>query len=93
VDRTDVPEYFIKLGEDGWLISEDWHNGKIPPAPPSWMDQQVHGLRAFFREKRWRGWDQQDWINAILYCGLGLAVLQNLVTVFAEVRRATTPVR
>jgi len=86
--KPDVPEYFIKLGDEGWLIHEDWRNGRIPPPEPSWVDQQVHGLRAFVREQRWKAWGQAEWINAILYVGLALAVLQNLVTVVAEVRRA-----
>ena len=35
-------------------------------------------------------WDQADWINALVFVGVGLAVLGNVATFVAEVRRASS---
>ena len=86
--KPDIPDAFIPLGEPGELLIHESYWRSIPPPAPSWMDQQLHGIRGFVVERRWRTWGQEDWISAILYCGLGLALLQNALALMSEVRRA-----
>ncbi len=82
-----MPETFIRLGPE-LLISEYWEG--LPPRPSSWMDQRLGTLRGWMDSEPWKTWDQADWINVLVFVGVGIAVLGNVATFIAEVRRAST---
>jgi hypothetical protein len=84
--KTDVPEVFIRLGPE-LLISEHWDS--LPPPSSSWTDQRLSSLREWIEDEPWRKWDAEQWINALVFVGVGLAVLGNVATFIAEVRRAS----
>ncbi len=82
-----VPDAFIRLGPE-LLISEHWET--LPPPSPSWLDQRLAQVRRWFDAEPWKTWDQADWINVLVFAGVGIAVLGNVATFIAEVRRAST---
>jgi hypothetical protein len=82
-----VPESFIQIEPDLLIVNEYWDH--LPPPSRSWVDERLHWLKAVLEDEPWTRWDQADWINVLVFVGVGLAVLGNVATVIAEVRRAS----
>jgi len=82
-----VPEVFIQLVPE-LLIHSDWEH--MPSAPRSWVGQRFSKVRDWLDIEPWKTWDQADWINVLVFVGVGIAVLGNVATFIAEVRRAST---
>jgi len=82
----EVPEPFIQLGPE-LLIHSDWE--RMPPRDESWVDQRLSWVRRQLEDRPWKTWTSVEWINALVFVGVGLAVFGNLMTVIAEARRAS----
>jgi hypothetical protein len=83
-----VPESFIQLEPDLLIVTEYWDH--LPPPSQSWIDARLAWVKDVLEDEPWKQWDQADWINALVFVGVGLAVLGNVATFIAEVRRAST---
>jgi hypothetical protein len=82
-----VSEAWLQL-EPELIISEHWEH--LPPPDRGWVDEKLNWVRAILEDEPWTRWDQADWINALVFAGVTLAVLGNVATFIAEVRRAST---
>lgn len=82
-----LSETWLQLSPE-LLIHSDWEH-MAPPAQ-SWMDQRLSWVRRTLEAEPWKTWDQADWINAFVFVGVGIAVLGNVATFIAGVRRAST---
>jgi hypothetical protein len=83
-----VPESFIQIEPDLLIVTEYWDHAPMPKR--HWIDEGIGKLKAMLEDEPWTRWDQADWINALVFVGVGLAVLGNVATFIAEVRRAST---
>ena len=85
--KARLPEAWLQLEPD-LIISEHWEH--LPPPDRGWVDERLHWLRAILEDEPWTRWDQADWINVLVFVGVGVAVLGNFATMIAEVRRASS---
>jgi len=85
--KIQLSEEWLQLSPE-LLLHHDWE--KPLPPPESWMERRVSWVRRILDDEPWKTWDQADWINALVFVGVGLAVLGNVATFIAEVRRAST---
>lgn len=82
-----LSEVWIQLSPE-LPIHSDWE--RMPAHPQSWVDQRLSWVRRQLETEPWKTWDQADWINVLVFVGVGIAVLGNVATFVAEVRRAST---
>jgi hypothetical protein len=82
-----IPEAWLQL-EPELIISEHWEH--LPPPSQDFVTARIQWVKDVLEDEPWKQWDQADWINALVFVGVGLAVLGNVATFIAEVRRAST---
>ncbi len=52
------------------------------------MDQRLSWVSRMLEERPWNSWNSVQWINALVFVGVGLSVVSGLMTAIAEARRA-----
>lgn len=87
MEKRVLSETWIQLEPELAIVESYWAH--LPPPRRSWMDQRMGWVRGVLEDQPWKHWDQADWINAMVVVGVGLAVLGNVATFIAEVRRAS----
>lgn len=87
MEKRRLPEAWLQLEPD-LIISEHWEH--LPPPAQPFVEARIRWIKDVLEEQPWKQWDQADWINALVFAGVGLAVLGNVATFIAEVRRAST---
>lgn len=82
-----IPEAWIQIEPD-LILSEHWEH--LPPPTEGFVSARIQWVKDVLEDEPWTRWDQADWINALVFVGVGLALLGNVATFIAEVRRAST---
>lgn len=88
MEKHKLSEAWIQL-EPELLVTESYW-AHLPSPRQSWMDRRFTWLHSIIEDEPWKTWDQADWINALVFVGVSLAVLGNVATFIAEVRRASS---
>jgi hypothetical protein len=85
MEKRRLPEAWLQLEPD-LIISEHWEH--LPPPSQPFVKARIQWVKDVLEAEPWTRWDQADWINALVFVGVGIAVLGNVATFIAEVRRA-----